>query len=579
MFLKPLTPFLLGGSFLILSACGGGGSTPAPTGGLLGGGSSSQPTTTTPPISQIESKSEAAKFIAYAAFGSSDADQATLNGTDATDWLQAQFAKPYTPLLPPLSTRFEAGEALPNNAARTAHWDAMISSEDELRQRMIFALSQILVVSDKSMSTKPLRMAHYMDILGTHAFGNYRDLLEDVTYSPAMGRYLTYHRNRKGNSKTGRMPDENYARELLQLFTVGLVSLNMDGTPKLDENGKQIELFTNEDIVGLAKVFTGLSNKGSTFWSSGEAPNADYSKMQAFDDQHSPLEKQFMGKTIPAGTMTVDSIDQALDHIFAQDSLPPFISRQLIQRFTASHPEPAYVERVATAFVDGRFTSPNGETIGTGERGDLKATLAAILLDESIIDPNIASANTGKIREPILRFVHWAKAFDVKNINSANERWLAGNSGSSARLSQQAFSAPSVFNFYRPGYVAPNTETGKLNLTAPEFQIGHDGATVGYINFMGEFIRNRSSRYDETVDSFEPDYSAELALADEPEALAEHLNALLLAGQMNEKTKDRMVSILNAIPLRETERDADTLTRVEVAIMMSVTDPAFIIQR
>ena len=391
-----------------------------------------------------------------------------------------------------------------------------------------------------------------------------------------MANYLTYLRNRKGDERTGRMPDENYAREFLQLFTTGLVELNMDGSQKLS-GGKPVGIFTNEDIVGLAKVFTGLSLKGAEFWK-GDA-DSEYSRLVMFQDKHSELEKRFMGKTIAAGIAGDIAIDEAIDHIFAHPNVAPFVSRQLIQRFTASHPAPAYVRRVSEAFETGRYTSIDERQFGKGQRGDLEATLAAILLDERFYD-NTSGIRDGKVREPVLRFVHWARAFDVGNVMSENEWMLLFNAGSNTRLGQQPFQAPSVFNFYRPGFVAPGTQSGAAGLTAPELQTVNDGAAIGYANFMLQFVFNTSPTRDDAIDSFVPDYSDEVALAETPDALADHLNALLLGGRMSPQTKTRISTVLNEIPIREVASEAaeDKLTRAKVAVYMAVTSPAFALE-
>ncbi|MEM6626660.1 MAG: DUF1800 family protein, partial [Pseudomonadota bacterium] len=411
-------------------------------------------------------------------------------------------------------------------------------------------------------------------------FGNYRQLLQDVTYSPLMAEYLTYLRNRKGNPNTGRMPDENYARELLQLFTIGLVELNMDGTSKVGPDGTVAETYTNEDVVGLARVFTGLGAKGTSFNSKDAAQDWQYSPLQSYPEQHSELDKTFLGITIPAGTGPDESISQALDHIFAHPNVAPFVSRQLIQRFTASNPDPSYVERVATAFETGSFQSVDGRSFGAGERGDLQATLAAVLLDNSLFADNAGEdPGDGKIREPILQFVHWARAFDVAGVNSANENKLRDTSSPTSGLAQHPFRSPSVFNFYRPGYVPPGTEVGALNMTAPEFQIMNEASTIGFANFMTDFVMDRSSRRNRDLDTFVPDYSDEIALANDPAALVDHLDDLLTGGRMSAMVKDDIIAAVSEIAIREGNEDDDTLDRVHIAVLMAVNAPSFAIVR
>lgn len=553
-----------------LAACsgGGGGDSAAPPG---------SPGSPPPPASTaVSTKAEASQFLSRATFGGDQGQINSLEGSRAEDWLNSEFNRSPTLYLPVLRGISDAGGDVGNRDHAYLFWDAAISGNDQLRQRTVFALSQIFVVSDANMGGA-LRMAHYMDALSSNAFGNYRDIMTDVTYSPAMASYLTYLRNRKGDESTGRMPDENYAREVVQLFTLGLVQLNLDGTPVLGADGQPVEIYSNEDIVGLARVFTGLSLKGDGFWDAD--PDGEYSDLQMFDEQHSELEKTFLGQTIPAGTSGDESVRRALDVIFEHPNLAPFVSRQLIQRFTASHPDPAYVERVARAFESGRFQASN-RSFGNGERGDMRATIAAILLDPMFFDGSVADDPAfGKLREPILRFAHWARAFDVANVVSSNEFWLADTSDPSRRLGQQPYRAPSVFNYYRPGYIAPGTETGSRGLNAPELQIVNEGSTVGYVNFMTDYVMDRTPQREDSVDSFRPDYRDELALAEDPTALVDHLNELLTANRMSETTRQRMIDTISAIPIRSDNVDEDRLTRVEVAVTMTLTSPAFIVQR
>ena len=560
-------------SVLIISACGGGSNSSAVVTPPLSSGVTNPPPVTK--VLEIDNTKMAANFLSKVSFGGTLSDIEASVGKDASSLLNVEFEKSPTLYLPSLRAKFEAENDLPDRAHLTDFWNAMVEADDQLRQRMVFALSQIVVVSDKSMGDEELSMAMYMDALSNNAFGNYRQLLKDVTYTPAMAEYLTYLRNRKGDDSTGQMPDENYAREFLQLFTIGLVELNMDGTPKLDSEGKPIEIFNNDDIVGLARVFTGLSHKGEKFWR--RDPDGHYSKLIMWPDFHSDKEKSFLGKTISASTSGDEAIDQAINHIFEHPNVAPFISRQLIQRFTSSHPKPDYVQRVATAFETGQFVSVDNVRFGTGERGDLKATLAAILLDQQFYDDVAPGSNDGKIREPVLRFVHFARAFDMGNVMANNERWLLYNSNKNTRLGQQPFHSPSVFNFYRPGFVAPGTETGAQNLTAPEFQTVNEASVIGFANFMMEFIYNSSPRRDDTIDTFAPNYDAEFALADNPLELVQRLDKILTSERMSQVTKDRIIETLNEIEIRVDSETDDKLTRVSVAIFMAVTSPAFAI--
>lgn len=561
---------------LVLSGCGGGGGggSIAPGGGsgggATGGGGGGQPD----PATKIDTSIEATQFLTWATFGGSKSEIASLTGRDAADWLAGEFSRAPSYTLPTLTAQpRDINARIESDRVDELYWDHIITANDQVRQRMAFALSQIVVYSDSAKNDQLMR-GYYQDILIRNAFGNYRDLLQEVTYSPAMAEWLTYLRNRKGDPNTGRMPDENYARELLQLFTIGLVELNMDGTPRLDSQGQQIEIFDNDDIVGLAKVFTGLSYAGGDFWASPAI--GDIRQLEMYGEHHSELEKSFLGTTIPAGTPGNETINTALDTIFNHPNVAPFVARQLIQRFTQSNPSPAYVQNVATAFETGRFTADNGRQFGTGQRGDLRATLAAVLLEPTLFDPPAATGTvtTGKVREPILRFAHWARAFSITNVDAGNQRRLSDTRSSETGLGQQPFSSPSVFNFYRPGFIAPGTNSGNADLTVPEFQIVNEGSAVGYLNFMTDFAFERSSRQDNGYETYKPNYTDELALVGDPAGLVDHLDELLTAGRMSDAEKADIVDIISTIEIRtntpeNTADDREDMVQAAVALVLN----------
>ena len=553
---------------LIIVGCSEGGSDPATPPG---------PVTVTASLTE----DEASRFLTQASFGPTQEEIDGLVGEDPSSWISEQLDAPASFFSPRVVAQEITTGEVERDAATLLFWENAAGGEDQLRQRMVFALSQILVVSDgpgSDLTNQQLALSHYMDILSQNAFGNYRDILEQITYSPAMSIYLTYLRNRPADPNSGRVPDENYARELMQLFTIGLVELGPDGQPAPGN----VETYDNDDIIGLAKVFTGLGLKGG-FRRQDADDDALYSDLVAYPEEHSTDEKSFLGFTIPANTGPEQSIDMALDHIFAHPNVGPFVSRQLIQRFVTSAPSGAYVQRVAAAFDAGSFTMANGETVGDGRRGDLSATIAAILLDpEARQDPASAPADFGKVREPVLRFLHWARAFDIRTAVAREERLLRNTSGSD-RFGQHPFRAPSVFNFYRPFYVAPNTESGDANLTTPELQIVNESTTVGFINTMSSFVRDATPNMNNgSGDAFSPDYSDELALADNPQALIDRLDMLLTNGQLSQETRDRITTVINEIPIRTDDPDreaADRTTRVHNAVLMVVTSTDFLVQR
>ena len=563
-----------------MAACGGGGGgsslppgTPSAGGGGSGGGAPPAE-----PASKIDTDEEATRFLARATFGGSKANIASLTGRDAADWLASEFAKSESLTMPALLAQPRDNEGnLPFRRINTLYWDHIIGADDQLRQRMAFALSQILVYSDAADSDQPMR-GFYQDILIRNAFGNYRDLLEEVTYSSAMGEWLTYRGNRKGDPRRGRMPDENYAREILQLFSIGLVDLNLDGSAKLDAQGQQVETYSNADIEGLARVFTGLSWAGGEFFNRPQDGNIR--PMQMYPEQHSELEKVFLGTTIPAGTPGEETIDIALDTIFNHPNVAPFLSRQLIQRFSQSDPSPEYIRRVATAFESGSFTAEGGRRFGAGARGDLQATLAAVLLEPSLFAEPAAGATvtSGKVREPILRFTHWARAFDVQGLDAYNERRLLDTRGTEDSLGQQAFRSPSVFNFYRPGYIAPGTNAGDRNITVPEFQIVNESTSVGYLNFMTDFAFDRGSQRNRDIDTYAPDYSDELALVGDPTALVDHLDDLLTGSRMSDSEKTDIIDIVSTVEIRTNTPEntaADQEDMVQTAVALVVNSPSY----
>ena len=261
----------LAAAFVLLASCSGGG-------GSSGGASPAPPAPPPPPPSSstlLDTADETAAFLMKGSFGASFSEIEATVGQDRTDWLQAEFSKPPTLLVPRLTARVDQGETLTLDDHSHLFWESMITADDQLRQRMVFALSQIVVASDGAGGSDTRSTAYYIDVLSENAFGNYRDVLEGVTFTPVMSRWLTYLRNRKGDPVTGRMPDENCAREIMQLFSIGLIELNMDGTPRLDASGQAIETYDNDDVIGLARVFTGLSFKGTSFGSTnGKAPDA-----------------------------------------------------------------------------------------------------------------------------------------------------------------------------------------------------------------------------------------------------------------------------------------------------------------
>jgi len=535
----------------LLAACGGGG-----------GGSTSAPVGAAPPppppVQVGPSATEASRFLAQASMGATREQIARVQAVGYAGWLDEQFA------MAPTATRWEylVSRGLDNVAnknseagADAAIWRKLLSSPDTLRQRVAFALSEIVVtsVSGYSGGWKAFTAAAFMDLLEAEAFGNYRSLLGKVSLSAAMGEYLTYRGSVKARTGGGSMPDENYARELMQLFTIGLVMLNPDGTPKLAA-GQPQDTYGQEDIAGLARVFTGWNYD----LAGGNTDTPDYKRrpMIVTATNHETGAKTFLGSTIAAGTSGADSMVKALDIIFAHANVAPFIGRQLIMRLVCSNPSPAYVGRVAAVF----------DNDGSGVKGNLKAVVKAILLDSEARSPaSAANPAFGKQREPILRLAAWARAFKA---DSASNAWAVGNtSDPGTRLGQSPLRSPSVFNFFRPGYVPPNSAVATAGMVAPEFQLTNESSVVGYVNFMQTVVSRG-------VGDVKADYAALLPLADTAQALLDEVNTVLAAGQLSAATLAMLKTAIDTMP---SGSESTRLNRIYAALTLVLAAPEFII--
>ncbi len=554
-------------------------------------------------------QAQTARFLTQATFGPKWSEINALAGTSASEWFvqQTKLDTNYAlDIIQEYRDTYPADEGDVNDliasARNSAWWRNAIEGKDQLRQRMAFALSQIIVVSDapEAVETFPQAVGYVQDIFARHAFGNYRDILEEVTYSPMMGFYLTYLGNEKADPETGRMPDENYARELMQLFTVGLVELEETGEPRLDLDGKPIELYSNTDITGLARVFTGLdfAEQQNTRDIEEVEPNVWALPMRVDPTRHSPEAKTFLGLTIPEGTSASESITRTLDHLMAHGNIGPFVGRQIIQRFTTSEPSTDYVKRVASAFNQGRFTLPNSTEVGTGVKGDLTATLAAVLFDpENRPGRAMWRADYGKVREPVIRLTNWARMF---NASAQYPEYAAElfQLGEISALSQKPYGARSVFNFYRPGYVPPATLAGARDMTVPEMQLVNATSIPGYINVIGEYIfrlepdeeflqelQEEFNESDVDVDQAKakttmvPDYSSLHSIAMNNAALIDRLDDMLLYGTLSETTKSNIEYALQHEFFEEFEDQEVVDEKVRYAVWLFMTSPDYLIQR
>lgn len=530
-------------SAALLAACGGGG------------GDSPAPIAPAPPAVAAISAAEASRFLGQAGFGATDAQIGRVQTLGYSGWLDEQFAAPRSQ--GHYDWMVERGYAVTTNinnfnGTDNTLWRKLISSPDVLRQRITLALSEIFVVS---MTGLPINWrgfvaAAYMDVLETNAFGTYRTLLGEVTLSPGMGSYLNMRGNLREDPATGRVPDENYSREVLQLFSLGLTELAADGTLK---NGVATDTYGQDTITGLAKVFTGWNNNAANNTDPGYAQRP----MVLTAANHSTSVKQFLGVTIAAGTPGATALQTALDTIAAHPNVGPFIGRQLIQRLVASNPSPAYVARVSAVFANN----------GAGVRGDLRAVIKAILLDDEARRAPVAGDTTrGKLREPVVRFIQWARTFGLA---SPTGQWNIGNvSDPSTRLGQSPLRSPSVFNFFRPGYVPPNSALGTLNLNAPEFQITNESTVVGWANWAQTFVQSG-------VGETRPDYTAELALATDATALVKRVSLLLSGDTLSAAT---LATIGTAVGSISATTDTGKRNRVYAAIHLVLCAPEYLVQ-
>jgi uncharacterized protein (DUF1800 family) len=572
-----------------LEACGGGG-----------GNSSSSPVVNASTVSDkitYAADYAAARFLQHAQFSSSEADITAVKNMGASAWLDAQMALPsstggwdwlamrgYNVID---SNKFYEMDYQANYMA----WQQIMSSPDGVRRRLALALSEFFVVSISGVSTiswSQFAMGHYWDILCKTALGNYRQLVEEVTLSIAMGEFLNTLGNQKEDLATGRLPDENYAREVMQLFTIGLQQLNIDGTV-VKVNGAPVDTFTQSDVSNLARVFTGYqADDTEGFSDTVVAPtykvrNVGYTRrpMVLNANRHSMLRAEFLGAVVPAGTEGKAALKIALDTLFMHANVGPFFGRQMIQRLVCSNPSPAYVARVATVFNNN----------GKGVRGDLAAVFKAILTDvEATQDSGLTNPSFGKLREPMVRVAQWARTFKVSSIKGT---WKIGNPNYSAvnALGQSPLQAPSVFNFFRPGYVPPNTALASMQYTAPEFQLVNESTTASYINYLEDILVNGiwvrapeliTSPSDKTAtDGFDiaPDYTAEMNLAGNAPALFARLNMLLCAGQLSDATLKDMINVFVVDKTNSASNDNNKRSYVAKAIMFVMCCAEYLVQK
>ncbi len=459
-----------------------------------------------------------------------------------------------------------------------AWWTNVVQGQDQLRQRMAYALSQIFVISINSdLIDHGIEIAAYYDVLAKHSFGNYRDLLFDVTMNANMGYYLSHLNNPKEIVEENIHPDENYAREIMQLFSIGLYELNLDGTRKLDAEGNYIPTYDNNDIKQFARVFTGLGMGALN-------ENVDWTDepffglnlyggdmtfpMKMYPEYHETGTKELLnGFVIPADQDPMLDINQTIDHLFNHENVGPFIGRQLIQRFVKSDPTPAYVARIATVFND------NGE----GVRGDLKAVLRAILMDEEARScSGLELPTQGKLKEPLLRYTHYVRATPFEN--PLDLYWNPGFNFLEDN-EQIVLAAPTVFNFYLPDHT-PVGELTVQNITAPEFALHNTRTAVGYLNSVNQWTVWEAPWWSwedeigvETININREGFPVDLV---EPEDIVHYFDMLYTGGQLTDETRN---NIREQIVKLEWDPEEDWMYKVMLAHYLTLISPDFVIQK
>jgi uncharacterized protein (DUF1800 family) len=532
-------------ALLALSACGGGGST------------SSAPVPTPPPAPF--SATDSARLLDQATFGVTQSDVAHVQSVGVAGYVGEQLTLPATQytgyaFVPHTATPDCVNHpATPTDASSLCARDKYspfqvqrdfflhaLNNPDQLRQRVAFALSQIFVVSTVEIY-EAYAMADYQNLLLRDAFGNYRTLLEDVTLSPVMGRYLDMVNNDKTNANLGTSPNENYAREVMQLFSIGLYELNPDGTQKLDGTGAPIPTYTQDVVEGFASVFTGWTFAPLSGVTSKWTNTINYDGvMSSFAAHHETGTKLLLdGALVPANQTPELDLKAALDAIFNHSNVGPFIGKQLIQHLVTSNPSPAYIARVSAVFADN----------GHGVRGDLGAVVQAILTDAEARGDQPAAANFGHLREPALFITGTLRSLggqsDAVYLRSA-----------SSAMGQPIFSPQTVFNFYPPSYSIPGTQT-----LAPEFGIDDAATVLARANFIDALILEGGVKADATVTG-STGTSIDLtpfAATTDSTALLAQLNQILTHGSLSAQAINIILPALSAVT------STDPLARARVA--------------
>ena len=519
--------------------------------------------TPTPTLGPL-TRAQASRLLGQATMGASPADIISVQSLGMAKWVDQQIAMPRVISLWDwlVSKGYLDGPlASSGDLMDVALWHEAITADDQLRQRVGHSLLDIFVVSAENIqTTRGFNMAAYIDLLMDGAFGSFRQLLGNITANVSMASFMSFLNSDRADPSSGTHPDENFAREVMQLFTIGLYKLNPDGSRQL-QSGVPIETYTQADISGLARVFTGWT------WPQGDLSNPATYRLPVIQHNYASYEtgaKTFLGTTIAAGTDAITCRDLALDTLCAHPNVGPFIGRQLIQRLVTSNPSPAYIGRVSAVFARD----------SKGVRGNLGAVIRAILLDPEARAGDAPSASGssvswGRLRTPTQRITNWARAFSA---TSPSDTWPIGNVSTPwVLLGQSPGHAPSVFNFFRPGYAPPGSPIATQGLVAPEMQITTEPTLFSYLNYIPRMISGNLWAND-----IRGDYSAMLALRGNAAAIINEINVTLAAGQLSLTTTAKLTAAISTI----STATADGLkTQLYAAITLVMSCPEYLVQK
>ena len=523
-----------------------------------------------PAVAAPLTESEARRFLGQASFGPTETSVAAVVTGGRTAWLTQQFTLANSDFTGVADIDPDPNKGCPTGAPATCRRDRYslfpvqvqffanaVRQPDQLRQRTALALSEILVVSGTTIKL-PNAMANYQRILLRHAFGNYRDLLREVTLSPAMGRYLNMANNDKPNPAKGIQPNENYGREVLQLFTLGLWQLNLDGSRTLDAQGQPLPSYDQDTVEGFAHAFTGWTyapRPGATRNRFGN-PSFYDAPMVAFEDHHDTGPKRLLnGVTLPGGQTARADLDAALDNIFNHPNVGPFIGRQLIQQLVTANPSPAYVQRVATSF--------NGTGHPRQARGDMKAVLTAVLTDPEALTPQ-QPGNFGKLREPILQLTHLLRALG----GVSDGVWLRSQAAS---LGQPVYTPATVFSFFSPDYDLPDNPA----LDGPTFGLFNASAAFKLSGVLATALNGKAVAPDATVPGAVGtaiDLSRWQVLAATPPQLVAEINRVLFAGRMSAGLQAALLKAAQLAPATQ------PLNRAKAALFLAAMSPEYLVE-